>query len=323
MTRYKINGGVTFRIADGDAVVASVSPAPIPVATYEALLRFRAGATFAEAFAATDAEMTFQEYREAFDRFVELGILTPIVEERELQRRLRAVWNRAIFEDEALLGRLQRALSAGRVVALRDAFATDFAEQVHEELAAYEDWHPFSVTRDTDFHFNHHNIYERMSPYPPLLSECRRLFGSQHMKDRIGSLSGVDTQGPTILSASYYMPGDYSLPHDDTRLGRAVAFVWYVTKAWQRSWGGQFFWCRTATYLQPTFNTLLLFVVNDRSSHFVCPVAPHATGQRLAVNGWWTKASASGKVRSGKKLPGVDREPLVVEATRSRRRKTT
>jgi Rps23 Pro-64 3,4-dihydroxylase Tpa1-like proline 4-hydroxylase len=63
--------------------------------------------------------------------------------------------------------------------------------------------------------------------------------------------------------------------------------VWHLTRDWNPSWGGDFYWIPSRASLPPSFNTLLLFVVTNQSDHFVTTVSPYASGQRLAINGWW------------------------------------
>jgi Rps23 Pro-64 3,4-dihydroxylase Tpa1-like proline 4-hydroxylase len=100
-----------------------------------------------------------------------------------------------------------------------------------------------------------------------------------------------------LFSASWYLPGDHSLPHTDAVTHadgeqRQVAFVWHLARGWRSEWGGALFWCPGNVYLAPTFNTLVLFTVGPNSYHFVSQVSPYAQGKRLAINGWWTGRTA-------------------------------
>lgn len=75
------------------------------------------------------------------------------------------------------------------------------------------------------------------------------------------------------------------------RIGqRTVAYIWHLSKDWKPEWGGGLYWAQdphaVATY-PASFNTLVLFSVSTKSSHFVTTVSPHATSQRLTFNGWW------------------------------------
>jgi Rps23 Pro-64 3,4-dihydroxylase Tpa1-like proline 4-hydroxylase len=101
-----------------------------------------------------------------------------------------------------------------------------------------------------------------------------------------------------VFSASWYLPGDHSLPHTDAIASgggarRQVAFIWHLAKDWQSEWGGALFWCPKTLYLPPVFNSLVLFNVGPGTSHFVTQVSPYA-GKRLAINGWRTGPAATG-----------------------------
>jgi Rps23 Pro-64 3,4-dihydroxylase Tpa1-like proline 4-hydroxylase len=266
-------------------------------------------------FEELDSDLTFDQFRAVFERFVKIGVLSPIPDEDALAKRLRAVWRRDVFEDPKSLRYAKQALRSGRLVVVQNAFAPSYAEEIHAELVASCAWHPFEdVRKSRDFHFRHHNIYGEMGAFPPVLAECRRLFDSARMKGLMGDLTGANTNGEATLAASHYMPGDYSLPHNDATGNRTVAYVWHLTKEWERSWGGHFYWCRTGSYFAPSFNTLLIFKVHKHSDHFVCPVSPYATGKRLTVNGWWThdeeRAPASKKASSS--LDGVFEPALIL-----------
>ena len=92
------------------------------------------------------------------------------------------------------------------------------------------------------------------------------------------------------MTASWYQPGDFSLPHTDGHVERSVAFVWHLTKDWDDTWGGQLAWCRNGAAVYPRYNSLSLFNVSDTSLHFVAAVSRRATGKRLGVNGWWRRS---------------------------------
>ena len=112
-------------------------------------------------------------------------------------------------------------------------------------------------------------------------------------------LSGRLCLGPAEVSASWYIAGDHSLPHNDAVTSgghfiRQVAYVWHLAKDWRSEWGGALYWCSKASYLPAAFNTLYLFNVGPESTHFVTHVSPYAQGKRLAINGWWTGTAATG-----------------------------
>ena len=187
-------------------------------------------------------------------------------------------------------------LAAGGLVAIRDAFEPDFAERMHRSLDSCTTWRLYEGY-DEHFHYHHHNLYE-LEEFPADLAWCGTIFDSPDTKALLARLSGRSCPGPTEFSASWYLPGDHSLPHNDVgandaHSNRQVAFVWHLAKDWRSEWGGALFWCSKGCYLPPVFNTLWLFNVGPESSHFVTHVSPYAQGKRLAINGWWTGQSST------------------------------
>jgi len=196
----------------------------------------------------------------------------------------------------ALANALPR-LAAGELIVIRDAFEPDFAEQMYRSLDRCTAWRPYEGYEE-DFSYHHHNLYHP-EEYPADLAWCSKVFASSSTKAWVTRLSGRSCPGPVQFSASWYLPGDYSLPHNDIaesgeNSNRQVAFVWHLAKDWRSEWGGALFWCARAYYLPPVFNTLLLFNVGTESNHFVTHVSPYAQGKRLAINGWWTGPAATG-----------------------------
>ena len=188
-------------------------------------------------------------------------------------------------------------LAAGGLVAIRDAFEPDFAERMYRSLDRCTTWRLYE-NYEEDFHYHHHNLYHP-EEYPADLAWCSKVFDSSSTKAWATRLSGRSCVGPAEVSASWYLPGDHSLPHNDIatsgeNFNRQVAFVWHLAKDWRSEWGGALYWCPTAFYLPPVFNTLWLFNVGPESTHFVTHVSPYAQGKRLAINGWWTGPAATG-----------------------------
>jgi thiol-disulfide isomerase/thioredoxin len=187
-------------------------------------------------------------------------------------------------------------LAAGELVAIQDAFEPDFAERMYRSLDRSTTWRLYEGYEE-HFHFHHHNLYES-DEYPADLAWCSKILDSSSTKAWVTSLSGRSCPGPSEVGASWYLPGDHSLPHNDVaasgeNTNRQVAFVWHLTKDWRSEWGGALFWCPKACYLPPAFNTLWLFNVRPESTHFVTHVSPYAQSKRLAINGWWTGPAAT------------------------------
>ena len=196
----------------------------------------------------------------------------------------------------ALTAALPR-MAAGGLIVIRDAFEPDFAERMYRSLDRCTTWRPYEGYEE-DFSYHHHNLY-LPEEYPPDLAWCSKVFSSSSTKAWATRLSGRSCPGPAQFSASWYLPGDYSLPHNDIAENgenshRQLAYVWHLAKNWRSEWGGALYWCARAFYLPPVFNTLLIFNVGPSSNHFVTHVSPYAQGKRLAINGWWTGPAATG-----------------------------
>jgi hypothetical protein len=223
---------------------------------------------------------------------------------------MRSYLTPAIADDPALLADVGRHLRAGRLIVVREAFRPAFAERLHAALDGCAGWELHEDYAHAHFHYRHHNLYDERR-FPPDLRWCVEILRSAETRAFIQALADRRCTGEAQFSASWYRPGDYSLPHTDLvgppAARRKVAMVWHLTRDWQPGWGGEFYWCPTRQYVAPSFNTLLLFTVRSDSTHFVTAVAPHARGKRLAINGWWTGPAESpdgGDRRPGPELLG-------------------
>ncbi|HEY1438075.1 MAG TPA: 2OG-Fe(II) oxygenase family protein, partial [Casimicrobiaceae bacterium] len=188
-------------------------------------------------------------------------------------------------------------LAAGGLLAIRDAFELDFAERMYRTLDSYTAWRVHENYAER-FSYYHHNVYHP-AEFPEDLTWCSKVFDASRSKAWATRLSGRACLGPISISASWYLPGDHSLPHSDNvttgaHYIRQLAFVWHLAKEWRSEWGGALYWCPKASYMPPAFNTLYLFNVRPESTHFVTQVSPYAQGKRLTINGWWTGPAATG-----------------------------
>jgi Rps23 Pro-64 3,4-dihydroxylase Tpa1-like proline 4-hydroxylase len=191
---------------------------------------------------------------------------------------------------EALLSpSTQAALQRGDVIELRDAFVRPIAERVHGVLDGTDAWVPVENHGSEEVLRRHHRLDDPLAF--PEVSACHAVFDSAATKRFVGRVTGLSCLGSVEFGVTRYLPGEYSLPHTDgATLGREVAFLWYLTRDWSPKWGGELYVCDPWRCVRPTFNTLVLFRVTPRSQHFVAPVSPFATGKRMTVAGWWTRA---------------------------------
>src|SRR5262249_61709290 len=137
-------------------------------------------------------------------------------------------------------------LAAGGLVGIREAFEPEFAERMYRSLDACTTWRVYEKYEE-HFHYHHHNLYKE-NEYPPDLAWCDKVFDSAATKAWATRLSGRSCIGPTVFSASWYLPGDHSLPHTDAIASgggadRPVAFLWHLLKDRRGGGGGGFFFC--------------------------------------------------------------------------------
>lgn len=201
----------------------------------------------------------------------------------------------SILEDDELLSDIKAKLLQGEVVIIRDAFKPEFAEYAWAELNREElKWEVNPDVRTLHSIPGHtsHKQKPIEATYSTGLLEVLELFEHENTKEFMGSLSGCSCSGPDVgLKPSWYKPNDYSSPHTDFKGERSLALIWNLSKDWEPSWGGAFYWFPSQTmeggYQHATFNTLILFLPTPSSIHAVTPVAEWAEGKRLTIGGWY------------------------------------
>jgi hypothetical protein len=206
-------------------------------------------------------------------------------------------------------------LSTGALVVIRNAFKQAFAERMFRCIDECTAWKVYEGSKG-EFHYHHHNLYDARD-FPSDLVLCERVFDAPASREFVLRLSGRRCTGSTVFSASWYLPGDHSLPHTDAVShaaddNRQVAFIWHLSKQWRPEWGGALFWCPRGAYIPPRFNSLALFNVGPETWHFVTKVSPYAQGKRLAINGWWTGSAPTG-ISVNRTLQQIDVESAAIE----------
>eukprot|EP00928_Gymnodinium_smaydae_P021828 TRINITY_DN18545_c0_g1_i1.p1 TRINITY_DN18545_c0_g1~~TRINITY_DN18545_c0_g1_i1.p1 ORF type:complete len:347 (+),score=53.57 TRINITY_DN18545_c0_g1_i1:62-1042(+) len=217
----------------------------------------------------------------------------------------------AAFVEKA--GRLVRA---GNLLRLENALSQAAAESLHAELWSAGGWLR-QVRRDPAMQFSRHVLrcdgaiddgsqsrgasLAAEGGCPPLLQAFHRAlredlqFWSQFAGRPLASWSTVPDHEVSV-AATWYRPGDFLSPHNDGQDGRALSFILCLTKNWNESWGGSFWWLRGAPVeYKPAFNSLYLFLPTEDSQHMVSSVVsePEAGDdlRRLTVSGWFTVPS--------------------------------
>lgn len=287
---YRLNSRIvsTIKSIDSIAIFGAGAPIELSVALFQVLMAFAESRTTRRAFHMLDMDVDLDEFSKIIDDFVARGLLQrerSVDDDGSLQELLKP----GAFRDAARADKIGGWMRQGRAIVIPDALPADFAEEVHRDLYRSTDW---IVTEGGHDFFHHRNsVINELEERGLALAACSRLFRSTATRSFIAALSGRDCAGEAQVAAAWYRAGEYALPHDDSTANdsRSVAYIWYLTKEWRQEWGGALFWCPTGQYICPTFNMLVMFIVAPSNIHFICPVAPGATGKRLTINGFWSR----------------------------------
>ena len=203
--------------------------------------------------------------------------------ENILNKKNVAPWHSARFRRK-----IQQLLNEEALIRIENVFDGDFACLVQSSLLRSNRWAASTMNRPFA-NYSHHNLYD-VDQYPIELLTVSLFFNSRPTRALIQKMTGVACKGTASTSASYYKDGEYTSPHTDNAFQRSVGYIWSLTSGWQDSWGGGFFWVPARELIMPSFNALHLFKVTPQSFHFVPPVVSGGRGQRVSVNGWWTRS---------------------------------
>ncbi|KAI2501001.1 hypothetical protein MHU86_13475 [Fragilaria crotonensis] len=199
-----------------------------------------------------------------------------------------------LLKHPAVMESISESLKDGKVMVLRNAFHPDVAEAVFRELNTASE---FVIDQDYHERGSHHffrSLNVDAMRHHPILNATLEVFNSEATKQFISNLSGRDCMGEmTEARGEHYQLGDHSLPTPDFLNQRAVGFQWHLAKDWKPEWGGALYWCQESAgsaFLHASFNTLILYNVNQDFSHFVTPITTETSSKRLSITGWWNSA---------------------------------
>ncbi|MBI4150277.1 2OG-Fe(II) oxygenase [Candidatus Woesearchaeota archaeon] len=157
--------------------------------------------------------------------------------------------------------------------------------------------------KDADL-FRFHQTPDLRSSRNKFIQQYYHFFSSKEFLDYISTITNTKPLRSIDAAGQTYTAGDHLLPHDDRLAGRKIAYLYYLTKNFTKSDGGQldFFASNAKTKhpatimksIIPHFNTLVLFKVSERSFHQVREIISNK--KRISIGGWFhgtrTKAMA-------------------------------
>lgn len=224
--------------------------------------------------------------------------------------------------------KLQRQYQEKGILVIPDFFAVDIAEELHTFLSKKMEpsWWRLSTShtdgsRETiPFAVENYSLmqraWDRISPcmqspgmfsyrffrttdHVPqcycILCNFRELLSSPEVLDLLIQLTSFPLARINNSFASKYNEGCYLSAHTDKGNGE-LAFVYNVSKDWHPMMGGclhmldPYTLLDVNTVITPRFNSLTLFrVPKEGIPHYVSPVSPNVTADRLAFSGWFGK----------------------------------
>jgi len=206
------------------------------------------------------------------------------------------MFSSAAFSDLAAI----KAELAGPFIIIKNALDQSIAEELYSSLINYNNWQKedesiFEGTTADNYSYNRLSMdMADVAAPPPLKSLCAYL-NSQSTLDFIENISNRKcdqfTGRAVAYRESHYIKSHndlYAKRDDDQQiLTRSVTFNYFLTKDWNSELGGQFVWENPHTIVNPSFNTLVMFLVGPDSYHHVTPIKTCGDNTRLVVTGWF------------------------------------
>jgi Rps23 Pro-64 3,4-dihydroxylase Tpa1-like proline 4-hydroxylase len=288
---YRINPHIVTSIK-GPGSIAVFGPGialELSLSLLQVVMAFAEATSARRAYQTLDVDVDVEQFGRIVSDFAEHGLLLR-EQDSEDEPDLSQMLTPRVFADAALVEKIGGWMREGRAIMIPDALPEEFAEEVHRDLDLSTRW-TLSEGGHDFFHYRNSTIGQ-LDGLTAALTRCTRLFTSAATRRFVAKISGQDCAGEAHVTASWYRPCEYALPHDDATGNsmRSVAYIWYLTKNWRCDWGGTLFWCPTGQYVSPGFNVLVIFNSLASNLHLVCPVSPAATAKRLTINGFWHRS---------------------------------
>lgn len=139
--------------------------------------------------------------------------------------------------------------------------------------------------------FSFSQTHDLLTSHDPIIQDFLNQFKSKEFRSFLAQVAGVKTR--SIDAAGFiYTDGDHLLCHDDGISSRRIAYVMNLSALSAEQGGALALFDsdrkggpnKVVKRIQPTFNTLVLFKVTNRSHHMVEEVLG---AKRLTIAGWF------------------------------------
>jgi len=214
------------------------------------------------------------------------------------------MFNSAAFSD---LDTIKAGL-AGPFIIIRDALEQTVAEELYTALINHDDWHDedesiFKVKTSDTYSYKRLGLDMADDTVPSPLKSLNTYLNNRKTLDLIENISNRNCDQFTGRAVAY-REGHYIKSHNDLYtekneakqiLTRSVTFNYFLTKDWNDTFGGQFIWENPHTVVNPSFNTLVMFLVGPDSHHHVTPIKACGENTRLVITGWFITSRKADK----------------------------
>ena len=200
----------------------------------------------------------------------------------------------AFHDTEAIKEGLQ-----GPFIVIENALDTSKAEEIYRNLTDFNQWDiedesSFEGKTSGGYSYNRFSIDLANNAVPSIFRELNEYLNSEEVLQLVENLSNRRCD-QFVGKAVAYKDGHHIKSHNDLYaekageqiITRSVTFNYFLTKDWDPDWGGQLVWESPHTTINPSFNTLVLFLVGPDSHHHVTPIKGCGSITRYAITGWF------------------------------------
>ena len=180
-----------------------------------------------------------------------------------------------------------------RFLANEAEFAPEYGLYSIEGAAKEEEW---LLADERDRFFRLRKLVRtppqfQMSPNALTYLQFRKAFQRPEFKAFFEAISGLPLGWSDDFGAHSMIRGDFLRSHSDDNRNRRLALVIYLTREWQRDFGGLLHVVDRdgrVTEIEPEYNTMIAFDVLAAPAHLVLPILSAAGEERrLTIGGWY------------------------------------